>query len=482
MGASRNATFTWCFLAICLCAPPAAVRASAIEIDSPTLSPAFRPAGRDYVVSCSSPVSLQVRVSNGTRARIAKNPSSMKSQSAELALKPGQAVRVHVRRRDRERRTYSIRCLPEDFPGYTFTRLRKPSADLYLVTPGSTGPDAPFGGYAAVFTNRGAPIWWLRDVPSPFDAKVLADGTFAWTRFQGGIGTDPAGSYVLRNADGQQTGEVRAVGSPTDEHDLEVAADGNYLVLSYRERDGVDTSAYNGNGDASIYDAVVQEVTPTGELVSEWSSQGHIGLDETPPSRWARLTNEPYDTNHINSVDPLPNGDFLISLRHTDAVYRVDGETGAVKWKLGGTPTPQSLEVHGDAVGYPLAAQHDARWLGHGEISVHDNGDGGGRGPRVVRYRIEDGVAHFVDAIADPLATSSPCCGSARPVGDNWLISWGGVPLVTEFGPDHQRTFSLAFGGTGSSYRAVSIDGKLDATELRQGMDAQAREEFADGE
>jgi hypothetical protein len=462
--------------AITVAAAPAG---ASVSISSSTLAPPFHQPDTDYVVRCDDPVELRIELDRGARARVGKDPWSGRSRTKAVTMMPGQAIRIHTRRPDAPALTYTVRCLPGDFPGYTFKRLRAAAAPLYLVTPGSTGPGAPSGGYAVVFTGRGAPIWWMRDEPSPFDFTVLPDGTFAWTTFQGGIGVDPDGSYVLRRPSGRVVGQLRTTGSPTDVHDLQLRPDGNYMLISYRPRSGVDTSVFNGNSDATIYDGVIQTVTPTGELVGEWSTEDHVNLNETPTYRWESLDREPYDTTHVNSVEPLKNGDFIISLRHTDAVYRVDGATGALEWKLGGTPTPNSLQVVGDPRAYPLAAQHDARWLGHGQLSVHDNG--GGAGPRVVIYRIGDGVATYVDSYADPLATFSACCGSARKVADNWLVSWGGVPVVTEFDAEHRRVFLLSINGTGTSYRAVAIDGELTEAHLRRGMDAQARTAAEDG-
>ncbi len=457
-------------LAITVAGTPAK---ASVSISSPTIAPAFHQRDTDYVVHCDEPVGLGIELDRGARARVGKGPWSGGSRTTTVTMTPGQAVRIHTRRPNAAARTYVVRCLPEDFPAYTFQRYGTPAAALYLVTPGSTGPEARTAGYAVVFTGRGAPIWWMRDEPSPFDFSVLPDGTFAWTTFQGGVGIDPDGSYVLRRPSGRVVEQVRAIGSPTDVHDLQLRLDGNYMVLSYRTRSGVDTSAFNGNSDASIYDGVVQTVTPSGELVGEWSTEGHIGLEETPADRWENLDSEPYDTTHLNSVEPLDNGDFIISARHTDAVYRIDGATGAIEWKLGGTTTPNSLQVVGDRRPYPLAGQHDARWLGHGQLSLHDNG--GGEGPRVVIYRIADGVATYVDSYADPLATFSVCCGSARKVGDNWLVSWGGVPVVTEFDAEHRRVFLLSINGPGTSYRAMAVDGELTPRQLRRGMDRQAR-------
>lgn len=77
-------------------------------------------------------------------------------------------------------------------------------------------------------------------------------------------------------------------------------------------------------------------------------SKDHIGLDEI--GRWwdiGILTPYPgvgdvYDLVHANALEQ--NGDgLLLSLRHTDAIYRFDRATGAIEWKLGGTATPQRL-------------------------------------------------------------------------------------------------------------------------------------------
>jgi hypothetical protein len=42
---------------------------------------------------------------------------------------------------------------------------------------------------------------------------------------------------------------------------------------------------------------------------------------------------------------------MLLSFRHLDAVYKIDRRTGEVVWKLGGTQTPESLELIDDPRG-----------------------------------------------------------------------------------------------------------------------------------
>ncbi len=445
-----------------------------IKIESAALSPHFSPPARDYVVSCVKPIELRIELSGRTRARLGDGPWRRHTTRRKVSLQPDEGVTVQSRGPGpRGPRTYSIRCLPPDFTPYTFKRIGHPAAPFYLVTPDSIGLSALEAHYAVVFTRWGVPIWWYRDEPSPFDAKVLPDGTFAWTTFHGALNTDPSVAYTLRRPNGKVVRRLRTVGSPTDVHDLQPMANGDYMMITYRRRDHVDLSAYPPHDpDASIYDGVVQELTPGGELVREWSTRGHISPAETDPYWWSQLS-EPYDTTHMNAVEPLKDGDFLISLRHTNAVYRIDGKTGNVEWKLGGTPTPESLRVRNDPMApNTLGGQHDVRSLGHGEISIHDNGIPPER-PRVVRYRIHDGAATLEESISGPLAGGSFCCGSARRFAGDWLISWGGNPLVTEFDSQHRRTFSLTFSGGGSSYRAVPITDELTAKQLRHGMDAQ---------
>jgi hypothetical protein len=54
-------------------------------------------------------------------------------------------------------------------------------------------------------------------------------------------------------------------------------------------------------------------------------------------------------------VEPDSDG-LILSLRHTDAIYRISRSDGNVVWKLGGTTTAESLTVSGDPSVTPSAA------------------------------------------------------------------------------------------------------------------------------
>ena len=291
--------------------------------------------------------------------------------------------------------TYHVRCLPASFPAFTYSRPGTPSDDWTLVAPALGGSE--FLGYVAFFGKGGAPVWWYRAPFVPADAELLSDGTVAYSSSGGGYGVNPSATYEIRRLDGTLVRTVATVGSPTDFHDIRRLANGNYLLFTYRPRDHVNLSSHGGPSDATVVDSEIQELTPAGSLVWSWNSKDHVGLGETGgwwPNVIANARTLPdgrkaYDPTHANAIE-VDGNSILVSMRHTDAVYRVSRADGHVEWKLGGTTTPESLTVLNDPhPSAPFDGQHDVRRLADGTVSVHDNGSRTGRPPRAVRYWIE---------------------------------------------------------------------------------------------
>ncbi len=434
---------------------------------TPVLEPSFSPAVHDYTIRCDGdPVQLAVRTARAMTAKLAGRPGRSRSIDAAVAGSPNQAFSVSLRR-DGETKRYHVRCLPPGFPEWHFHSLRGSEHPFYAIT---------LGEFVVVFDKHGVPVWWWDADAYTFDAKVLDSGRVASASLNGGTAFSSHG-YRIQDLDGKVHRVVSAVGDDTDIHDLQRLSNGHFLVLAYQPRAHVDLTAYGGSEDDTVLDAVIQEIDRKGRLVWSWNSKDHLGLEET--GRWwdQALQDTPRDIVHVNSVEPDGSKAFLISMRHTDAVYRIRKRTGNVAWKLGGTTTPQSLEVLNDPhMGHPLGGQHDARRQADGTITVHDNGTNLDRAPRAVRYRVdpEAGTATLVEEVDDPAAQQSFCCGSARrDPGGSWLMSWGGVPLVTEFDPKGRRTFRLSFEDGVFSYRAVAApDGALRIGQLRRGMTA----------
>ena len=92
----------------------------------------------------------------------------------------------------------------------------------------------------------------------------------------------------------------------------------------------MDLSSVGGPKEGTVLDGIVQEVDiETGEVLFEWHSLDHVGLDE-----YLEMTR--YDYFHINSIDVDHDSNLLISSRNTSTVYKVDRRTGKILWRLGG--------------------------------------------------------------------------------------------------------------------------------------------------
>jgi hypothetical protein len=429
-----------------------------------SLFPKYSPNIHDYVVRCNdAPVTVTVHASTGWEVSISGGSFHTGDFSEVVPLSSGRGFTVTVRdTAGTQLYRYYARCLPNDFPEYTFTRYG-PVAPKYF----SVDPRGSSAHYAVIFDDHGVPIWWYHG--SAWDTRVLPSGKLLWNA--SGWGTHRLTGGLITN--------LGAVGHPADSHDLQFTSNGDHLVGSYVKRQHVDTSAYGGSSDADVIDAELQEVSPSGNLVWDWKSQAHISLAETG-RWWSTQTQQPYDILHWNSIAPA--GDSVIaSFRRLDAVYKIKKSTGTIAWKLGGTKTSRSLTVKNDTFGYTFGGQHDARLLPDGTLTVFDNRTGLGQAPRAVRYRIDPQArtATLLESIRDPAVPASGCCGSARRLyNGDWLIDWGWpgatVPAsgIGGYKANGERTFRLIFNSK-FSYRAEPVpQDVLTRQDLRQAMNA----------
>jgi len=392
-------------------------------------------------------------------------------------VRPGENFRISIGADDR-RRSFSVRCLPADFPAWRFERLGDVPPGLFAVSFRESRDARP---WVIVFDHEGVPRWWYSPTTRALWAQVLHDGTIAWARsFGDGYGLDPRMAHEIRSPAGELLRLVRTKGTIVDGHEYREDGDGDVLVGTYVP-ETADLSRYGGPAKAAIVSAEVQELNSRGRLLWRWNSRAQIALDET--GRWWRnvLSNprrrlrgrRAFDPVHINSIEPRGTDEVVISTRHTDAVYGIRRSTGEIRWKLGGSRTADSLRIVGDPARKLLGGQHDARIAADGSLSVYDNGKDRPRRPRVVFYRLdlERDRAIYLGQLNDPAVRTSHCCGSARQLEDGgWLVSWGDNPLVTAFDPNQRIAFRLRL--PASTFRAVPVPvGAVTLDELDRGLE-----------
>jgi hypothetical protein len=431
-----------------------------VSFTAPTLSPGFGAQIEDYVVRCrDAPMTVQAHSSGGWRVAIAGGQFRSGDFRQTVPLRSGRAF-VVVARKGSELFRYHVRCLPNSFPPYTFTRYGP-------VSPGYFAIGRSDLRYGMIFDNHGVPIWWVR-APS-WGITVLPSGNVLW--YDGS-----AQRFEVHRLDGSFIRALKPVGEHTDGHDLQLLPNGDHLVSGQVLKHHVDTRAFGGSRDATVKSADLQQVGPGGKLIWRWNTFDHISLAET--GRWwdaPPTDHQPYDIVHWNSIEPAGNS-VIASFRHLDAVYKINKATGNIVWKLGGTRTPKSLRVIGDLRADTLGAQHDARLLPDGTLTVFDNATGlSNPQPRAVRFRIDEQArtATLLEAITDPGVTSSGCCGSARRLDNgHWLINWAETRNhpIGGYEPNGERTFFLKFNPR-STYRAEPVKpGVLTAEDLRAAM------------
>ena len=463
--AARTAALVGC-LAAAYAAP-----AGAATIDAtPALKPGFRTSIPDYTVRCRK----------GEPVRLTIDPPERKPFTRLVTLAPGRAaaVRFHF---SNGTRTYRVRCLPDDFPGWRTHRYATPQAGWYVVTPNKTEG----AGYAAIFDSHGVPVWWMERTPAPFDASLLPNGNLVWTHYVAlSSDSDRFVEWTLGGRAGRQFGTV---GSSTKQHDFQMLPNGDALLLTYPIREHVDLSRFGGSKDSVVLDGEIQEIDPQGGLVWAWNSKDHIALEES--ERWLRRQiahptivewdgTPVYDLVHVNSVEP-DGGNLVFSARYLEAVYAINRATGSIEWKLGGTHTPKSLGIDGDRfAGHDFGGQHDARLAEGGSLlTLFDNGTLRDRAPRVAAFRLnlQRRRATLVRAVRFAEARRSVCCGSARLLpGRDWVVSWGNTPWVTEQTWRGDPVLTIEFRGRDlASYRAVPVlPGRLTRDRLARAMRA----------
>lgn len=143
-------------------------------------------------------------------------------------------------------------------------------------------------------------------------------------------------------------------------HDFQRLENGNTLVVRWDKLPADVTARVQGghvaeNDPEWMWGDAIREITPSGEVVSEWRSWEHLSTDhhvKCPLESRKEWT-------HLNSLEVLPDGDWLMSFRLTSTIAIVDRQTGSVRWRWGR-----------DKVSH----QHHASLLDNGHILVFDNG------------------------------------------------------------------------------------------------------------
>ncbi len=259
------------------------------------------------------------------------------------------------------------------------------------------------------------------------------------------------GEGVIYNSSYQQIATVQAGNGlqGMDLHEFLVTPQGDAWIV------GVSPVHYGTMG-RPLMDSVVQEIDiKTGLVMFEWHA-----LDHVPISASFFKTNtggHVYDPYHLNSIALDRDGNLLISMRNTWAVYKVNRSTGAVMWTLGSNQS--SFKWGRNA---SVAFQHAAVQQPDGSITMFD--DGGGpptiHAARAVRISVNQRrkTASLVRQYVHSPTLDTHFEGNAQVLSNgDVFVGWGQQPYFSEFNSSGHEIFDARFTSNTSSYRAYRM-------------------------
>ena len=310
--------------------------------------------------------------------------------------------------------------------------------------PGATPGDfllAPYQGAGTpgpMIVDQAGNLVWFHPAPAHDEATNLQveqyDGKPVLVWWQGrilqvGFGQ---GDDVVYNTSYQPVAVIRAGnGYQADLHEIRLTPQGTAWIDAF-DPVHMNLSSAHGPSDGVVSDSVIQEIDiKTGLVMWEWHALDHIALAE---SHNPITPGFPWDYIHINSVDPGPSGDVMLSARNSWTVYDVDLHSGGFRWRLGDQHSSFRL-----GPGTRFYWQHDAEFQPGGLISLFDNGsdppkEKQSRGlllaPSAATHRVTL-VRQYTNPSTTLLAESQGNMLSLP--GGNWLLGYGRLPNFTEF-------------------------------------------------
>jgi hypothetical protein len=334
-------------------------------------------------------------------------------------------------------------------PGHIFVSPKK-----------GPGEEAPTQDAPLIVDSSGEPVWFHPLEDAEADAFTFEVQTYKgervltwWEGLHTGYGQ---GEYVIFDASYRQIARFSAQnGYEGDHHEFLITPEDTALITIYHKVP-MDLSGVGGPLEGLVLDGIAQEIDiESGEVIFEWHSLDHIGLEESlyepPPDLEAA-----FDYFHINSIDVYDEDHLLISARRTCAVYKVDRKTGEVIWRLGGEHSDFKM-----GAGVRTALQHDARRNSDGTITIFDNGDVNRvEQSRAIMIEVDEDkmIATLVREYTHPDKLLSDTQGNVQVLPNgNVFVGWGSAPYFSEFNHHGELLFHAAFPTEGETYRAFRL-------------------------
>jgi hypothetical protein len=345
--------------------------------------------------------------------------------------------------------------LPQDIPHYTLSKTSPDNGEGYIFVAPFYWTKSTVGSYLLILNNQGQIVYYqsVANDLSAFDFKVQPNGLLSYF-------SQKDSTFYVMDSHYQVVNTYKAGnGYLTDLHDLQILPNGDALLMAY-DAETVDMSKVvtGGKKDATVTGLIIQELDPSKNVILEWRSWDHFPFTDSTSS----LTDQNIDLVHGNALALANDGNLLLSSRNQSEITKINLQTGAVMWRLGGKAN-QFKFING----IPFAYQHDVRQLPNGDVTVFDN-HGTQQDPAPshgIEYKIDETnkTATQVWEYTHTPPVFATFMGDTQRFSDgNTFLDWGAPSTadgyafinMTEVSPDGQTLFELAFDQPYVSYRA----------------------------
>jgi hypothetical protein len=256
------------------------------------------------------------------------------------------------------------------------------------------------------------------------------------------------GVGVIYNGAYQPVATVKAAnGLSMDKHEFLITDQGNaYFAAAWPVRVSSSRKA--------LVDSVIQEVDiSTGLVLFQWDALDHVPLRQSYAT--GHGAGGIFDPYHANSISLDSDGNPVVSMRNTSAVYKINQPTGDIMWTLGGKASSFRMGAETTTWG-----QHNAIVQPNGQVTIFDN-EGGrprvkpdSRGIRIV-LDSEKKTAKLIKQYHHSPPLPSNYEGSLQPLSNgDVFIGWGQQPYFSEDNASGEQIFDGHFAEPTFTYRA----------------------------
>jgi EmrB/QacA subfamily drug resistance transporter len=342
-------------------------------------------------------------------------------------------------------------------PGYIFT------ANFYnLNYPPLVGQSGPL-----ILDNNLQPVWF-QPAPEKVVASNLSLQTYAgkpalawWQGVVTSTGATESGEDIVVNQHYQTVARLKATdGWVITLHALVINGEDAWVTVN--KNIAKNLANYGGAYNGALIDSAVQEYNlETGKLLRTWDALDHIPLGDSYST--VPTNGFPWDAYHVNSIDVVGNGTFLVSMRNTWAAYLVNIDTGKIEWTLGGKHSSFKF-----GPGAAFQWQHDVALAPGSTVTMFDDhccqltgggtsvpATGASRG-LVLKLDQQTRVATLAAQYPGGDKFETEYMGDTQPLANgDTFVGWGSEPYFSEYSQSGKLLLEGQFPGNDLSYRSM---------------------------